>query len=268
MELKFLKPITASQRHLIRLNKKHLSKKPLVKTEIKGIKNSSGRNNLGKITVRHHGGGHKQKYRKISFSRNYESTGIITSIEYDPNRNTNIASVYEFLKNNFFYILAPKNLTIGTIVQSGIDAEPMTGNSLPISKIPEASFIHNVSPKVSKKGQISRSAGTFSILKDKTMNSARIKLSSGEQRLISPQCYATIGIVSNEAFSLTQRSKAGHSRWINKRPSVRGVAMNPVDHPNGGGEGKTSGKAFTPWGKPNKSGRTSRSRNKLVIKKN
>nr|YP_009688008.1 ribosomal protein L2 [Haslea nusantara]QDX17591.1 ribosomal protein L2 [Haslea nusantara] len=268
MELKFLKPITASQRHLIRLNKKHLSKKPLVKAKIKGIKNSSGRNNLGKITVRHQGGGHKQRYRKVNFFRNYESTGIITSIEYDPNRNTDIASVYDFLKNEFFYILAPRNLTVGTIVQSGTDAEPMTGNSLPISKIPEGSFIHNVSPKVSKEGQISRSAGTFSVLKEKVMDSARITLSSGEQRLVSSQCYATIGIVSNEAFSLTRKSKAGHSRWLNKRPSVRGVAMNPVDHPNGGGEGKKSGRGFTPWGKPNKSGKTSRSKNKLIIKKN
>lgn len=267
MELKFLKPITSSQRHLIILNKKHLSKKPLVKTKIVGIKNSSGRNNSGKITVRHKGSGHKQRYRKIDFFRNYESTGIVTSIEYDPNRNTNVASVYDFSRNHFFYMIAPKNLEIGNIVQSGLDAEPMTGNSLPISKIPEESFIHNVSPKVSKKAQISRSAGTFSILKDKTRESARIQLSSGEQRLISSQCYATIGIVSNEAFSLTRRSKAGHSRWLNVRPSVRGVAMNPVDHPNGGGEGKKSGKGLTPWGKPSKGGKTSRSKNKLILKK-
>nr|YP_010516655.1 ribosomal protein L2 [Haslea pseudostrearia]UXN44198.1 ribosomal protein L2 [Haslea pseudostrearia] len=267
MVLKFLKPITSSQRHLVILNKKHLSKKPLVKTEISGLKNSSGRNNSGKITVRHKGSGHKRKYRKINFLRNYESTGIVTSIEYDPNRNTNIASIYDFTKNHFFYMLAPKNLEIGNIVQSGVDAEPMTGNSLPIYKIPEESFIHNVSPKISKKAQISRSAGTFSLLKEKTRESACIELSSGEQRLLSSKCYATIGIVSNEAFSLTRRSKAGHSRWLNKRPTVRGVAMNPVDHPNGGGEGKKSGKAFSLWGKPNKSGKTSRTKNKLIIKK-
>ena len=267
MELKFLKPITPSQRHLITLNKKHLNKKPIVKTKIIGIKTSTGRNNSGKITVRHKGNGHKRKYRKINFLRNSESTGIVTSIEYDPNRNTNIASIYDFLKNKFFYILAPKNLEIGNIVQSGSDAEPMTGNSLPISKIPEESFIHNISPKVSKKAQISRSAGTFSILKDKTREYAKIELSSGEQRLLSSQCYATIGIVSNESFFLTQRSKAGQSRWLNKRPTVRGVAMNPVDHPHGGGEGKKSGKSFTPWGKPNKRGKTTRSRNKLIIKK-
>ena len=180
MELKFLKPTTPSQRHLIRLNKKHLRNKPLVKTKVLGIKNSSGRNNSGKITIRHKGGGHKRKYRKINFMRNYESTGIVTSFEYDPNRNTNIASVYDFVNNNFFYMIAPKNLEIGNIVQSGLDAEPMTGNSLPIFKIPEESFIYNISPKISKKAQISRAAGTFSVLKDKTRDSAIIELSSGE----------------------------------------------------------------------------------------
>lgn len=267
MALKFLKPITPSQRHLVLLNKKHLSKKPLIKKQISGLKNSSGRNNSGKITVRHKGSGHKRRYREVNFLRNYESTGIVTSVEYDPNRNANIASVFDFLKNQFFYIIAPKNLEIGNIVQSGLDAEPMTGNSLPISKIPEESFIHNVSPTSSKKAQISRAAGTFSLLKEKTRESALLELSSGEHRLVSSKCYATIGIVSNEEFFLTRRSKAGHSRWLNKRPTVRGVAMNPVDHPNGGGEGKKSGKAFTLWGKPTKSGKTSRSRNKLIIKK-
>merc|ERR1711933_598905 len=155
--------------------------------------------------------------------------------------------------------ILPKNLTIGTIAQSGFDVEPMTGNSLPISKIPEESLIHNISPKTSKKAQISRSAGTFSVLKEKTRESARLELSSGEQRLVSSKCYATIGVVSNEEHSLTKRSKAGQSRWLNKRPTVRGVAMNPVDHPNGGGEGKKSGKGRTPWGKPSKKGVTKKS---------
>lgn len=267
MERKFLKPITSSQRHLILLNKKHLSKTPTLKTKIVGIKNSSGRNNSGKITVRHKGNGHKRKYRKVNFLRNYESTGIVTSIEYDPNRNANIASVYDFLKSDFFYILAPKNLNIGNIVKSGIDVDAITGNSLPILKIPEGSFIHNISPKESKQAQIARSAGTYSILKEKMRDYAIIQLRSGEQRMLSSRCYATIGIVSNEALKLTRRSKAGHSRWLNKRPTVRGVAMNPVDHPHGGGEGKKSGKSLTPWGKPNKSGKTSRSKNKLIIKK-
>jgi len=267
MTLKFLKPTTSSQRHLILLNRKNLSKKPFIKTRVKGLKKSSGRNNVGKITVRHKGNGHKQRYREINFSRNLNSTGIVTSIEYDPNRNSSIASVYDFFKNYFFYIVAPKNLEIGHIVQSGPEAEPMSGNSLPISRIPEESFIHNVSPKVFSKAQISRAAGTFSVLKEKTKNFARIQLSSGEQRLLSSKCYATIGIVSNEEFFLTKRSKAGQSRWLNKRPSVRGVAMNPVDHPNGGGEGKKSSKGFTQWGKPNKIGKTSRSKNKLIIKK-
>ena len=267
MKLKFLQPTTSAQRNLITLNKKSLNKKPMLKNRLVGLKNGSGRNNLGKITVRHKGGGNKKRYRKINFYRNYESTGIVLSIEYDPNRNANIAAIYDFNANEFFYILAPKNLKIGNIVQSGVEAEPMTGNSLPLFKIPEGSFIHNISTNISKPAQISRSAGTFSILKEKTKNFVRIELSSGEQRLVPADCFATIGVVSNEIINLTKRSKAGQSRWANKRPVVRGVAMNPVDHPHGGGEGRKSGKSLTPWGKPNKSGSTSKSKNKLIINK-
>lgn len=267
MKLKFLKPTTPSQRHLIKLSTKHLNKKPFIKTKISGLKNSSGRNNLGRITIKGRGKGHPQKYRKINFLRTFKSTGIVSSIEYDPNRKASIASVYDYIKNKFFYIIAPKKLTIGSIVKAGPDAEPYTGNSLPLFKIPEGTFIHNISTKKSKKSQLSRSAGTFSILKKKTTNYAEIELKSKEKRWIPVICYATIGIVSNELYSLTQLGKAGHSRWLNKRPKVRGVAMNPIDHPHGGGEGKKSGKGVTAWGKPIKRGRTSKSKNKLIIKK-
>ena len=267
MKFKTKKPITPSQRHLIQLNTKQLERKPLIKKKIKGLTQSSGRNNQGKITVRHKGGGNKRKYRQINFYRTSTSVGITTSLEYDPNRNSNIASIYDLSNNNFFYILAPKDLKIGDIVRSGPNAEPKIGHSLPISEIPVGSYIHSISPKISKPAQISRSAGTFSILKEKTLDYAKIELSSGEQRFISTKCYATIGIVSNELIFLTQLGKAGRSRWLNKRPTVRGVAMNPVDHPHGGGEGKKSGKGKSPWGKTTKKGVIRNLRNKLIIKK-
>lgn len=255
MKFKIKKPVTKSQRHLIQLNTSNLRKKPLIKYKLKKLKKFSGRNNSGKITIRHQGSGHKRKFREINFNRTVASTGIICSIEYDPNRNANIASVYDILKNNFFYILAPKNIKIGDIIQSGQNAQSKLGHSLPISEISVGSFIHNISPKIYKPAQISRSAGTFSKLKEKTLNYAKIELSSGEQRFISPKCYATIGTVSNEFIFLTKLGKAGRSRWLNIRPNVRGVAMNPIDHPHGGGEGKKSGKGRTPWGKPVKKGK-------------
>jgi large subunit ribosomal protein L2 len=242
-------------------------KKSLLKNKIKGLTNLAGRNNSGKITSFHKGGGHKQRYRKINFNRKENSKGIICSIEYDPNRNASIASVFDYIKKDFFYIIAPKKLNVGDIVESGINAEPKLGNALPIEQIPVGSCIHNVSPIVNKSAQISRSAGTFSKLKEKTLTHAIIELSSGEQRLISPKCYATIGIVSNDYFFLKKYEKAGQSRWLNRRPTVRGVAMNPIDHPHGGGEGKKSGINKTPWSKSNNRGSTSNSKNKNIIKK-
>ena len=267
MGFKILKPITPSLRHLIRINKNHLNKKPLIKNKISGLKNSSGRNNSGKITVRHKGGGNKHRYRKINFARTNNSNAIITSIEYDPNRNANIASAYDFSENKFFYILAPKNLNVGVIIKSGVNAEPKVGHSLPISEIPIGTLIHNISPKISKQAQISRAAGCFSRLKEKTLNYAKIELNSGEERFLSPNCFATIGIVSNDLDFISQLGKAGQSRWLNRRPTIRGVAMNPIDHPHGGGEGKKSGKSLTPWGKHNKRGKTSKSKNKLIVSK-
>lgn len=252
MKLKFLKPTTPSQRHVIILNKKNLVKTPIIKTKLKGKKNQAGRNNSGKITVFHKGNGHKQNYRKIDFNRTYESKGIVCSIEYDPNRNTNIAAIYDLFIKKFFYIIAPKNLIIGNIISSGSKTTANNGNSVLVSTIPTGYFIHNVSQNLYKKAQIARSAGTYAILEEKTANYAKIKMPSGKKKLISIKGYATIGIVSNEAYFLTKRGKAGRSRWLNIRPTVRGVAMNPVDHPHGGGEGKKSGKSLTPWGKPTK----------------
>jgi large subunit ribosomal protein L2 len=265
--LKFIKPTTSSQRQLIQLSSQTLNQKSFLKQEIKSLKkNSTGRNNSGKITIKNKGGGHKKKYRKIRFFRANASIGITCSIEYDPFRKANIASIFEFFSNKFFYILAPKKLKIGDIIKSGENAEMRIGHSLPLSKVPIGSYIHNISSKNTGYGQISRSAGTFSRISEKTSEHVKIKISSGEQRLLSLDCYATIGMVSNELVCLTKLGKAGRSRWLNKRPVVRGVAMNPVDHPHGGGEGKKSGKGLNYWGKPIKSGKTSKTKNKLIIK--
>jgi large subunit ribosomal protein L2 len=254
MKLKKRKFSKKAQRHLIQIDFSHLKKMSLLKNEIKGKKTTSGRNNSGKITIRHRGGGHKKKYRKINFKRNYNSTGITTSIEYDPNRNAFIASVYELNSNTFFYILAPKNLKTGDIIKSGTNLEAKLGYALPIREIPVGSLLNSVSTNLNKPAQISRSAGTFSRLKEITFNLAKIELSSKEEKVIPSTCYATIGIVSNELHFLKKLGKAGRSRWLNHRPTVRGVAMNPIDHPHGGGEGKKSGKGKTPWGKPVKHG--------------
>ena len=268
MPLKTTNPITPSLRGTIRLKKSQLNPIFYIKKNILKQNKSGGRNNSGKITVAHRGGGHKQRYRNIQFNRKMESVGINTSIEYDPNRNCYIASIYDFLKKSYFYIIAPKNLKVGSIVKSGHNAEAKIGHALTISKIPVGSFIHCISVKSAQKSKVSRSAGTFAILIEKTLKHARIQISSGEQRYLSVNCVATIGSVSNEFFFLTTTGKAGRSRWNNNRPHVRGVAKNPIDHPHGGGEGKKSKKSppVTPWGKSVKYKKTSRSKNKLIIK--
>ena len=230
-----------TQKKLIFLSKKNLNKTFLIKSLIIGNKNMAGRNNSGKITVHHKGGGHKKKYRKIDFLRNNDSIGIVTSLEYDPCRTAFIASVYDFLNYKYFYMIAPKNLHIGDIVKSGFNAEINIGHSLSLLKIPVGSFIHNISIKENKKGQLARSAGTNAQLIEKTSKYSRIVLSSGTHKLIPPKCQATIGTVSNGFSFFKQINKAGRNRWLNKRPTVRGVAMNPIDHPHGGGEGKSSG---------------------------
>lgn len=269
MILQKVKPTTSSRRQLIQLNQKSLSisKKPLLKSKVVGKKNSSGRNNSGKITVFHKGGGVKKRYRKIDFDRKFNSMNIVCTIEHDPNRNAFIASVFNFINKKFSYILAPQGLRIGDIVKSGLETEPSLGSSLPIANIPIGTPIYNVSSKQLNNAQISRSAGTFSVIKEKTETYTVIELSSGEQRYASSKCFASIGEVSKELYFLTRLGKAGQSRWLNKRPAVRGVAMNPIDHPHGGGEGKKSGQLRTPWGKPNQKGKTSKSINKLIIKR-
>jgi large subunit ribosomal protein L2 len=253
---KKIKPTTSSRRHLLQLTNKNLNKNPILKNKIKGKRNNSGRNNSGKITVFHKGGGAKQKYRTINFTRKIFSLGIVCSIEHDPNRSAFIAAIYDKILKIFYYILAPKNLKIGDIIKSGSKVRPSLGSSLPISRISSGTRIYNVAPKLSKSGQFSRSAGTFSIIKENKGKYATIELSSGKEIKILSKCFASVGEVSNDCNFLTRLGKAGQSRWLNKRPTVRGVAMNPVDHPHGGGEGKKSGKGLTPWGKPTKRGKS------------
>lgn len=252
MALIFSKPTSPSRRFLIKLNREQLTKKSKIKQKIIGTKTTSGRNHSGKITNRQKGAGHKTNYRSINFNRNTISTGIVIGIEYDPNRNSNIASVYDFVNNTFFYMLAPQKLKVGNIVESGLDVDLCTGNSLPIYNIPEGSSIHCVAQDRYKISQITRAAGCSSLVKEKSTTHAKIKLSSKKEKLVDIESYATLGNLSNESYFLTRLGKAGRARWLSKRPKVRGVAMNPVDHPHGGGEGKKSGKRFTPWGRPNK----------------
>lgn len=230
-----------TQKKIVSLSKKKLNKVSLVKNMIVGKKNVAGKNSSGKITVYHKGGGHKKKYRKINFIRSEDSIGIVTSLEYDPYRTAFIASIYDFLNAKYFYIIAPKNLNIGSIIKSGFNADIKIGHCLTLMKIPVGGFIHNVSLKENKKAQLTRSAGTSAQLIETTSKYCRIILSSGTHKFISPTCQATIGTVSNEFSFFKTINKAGRNRWLNKRPTVRGVAMNPIDHPHGGGEGKSSG---------------------------
>lgn len=251
MILKTYNPRTSSQRFLSRCYFKKY-KLPVLKNLILGIKNSSGKNNRGKITVFGRGGGHKKKYRLIDFENKSMFLGIVTNIEYDPNRTSYIMSVFDMKLKKYFYTLAPFNIKIGDLIQYAANSEIMLGNRLQLKNIPIGCFIHNLTFNFRTRTELSRSAGTFSIIKEKTMKYCTVKLASGMLKNLSLNSYGTIGIVSNIQNSLTTVGKAGRNRWLNKRPKVRGVAMNPIDHPHGGGEGKTSGgrPSVTPWGKP------------------
>lgn len=218
----------------------------------KGFHRSNGRNNQGKITVRHRGGGHKRLYRHIIFKRdNVKFKGIVKKILYDPNRSTNIAFIENKENNQNFFILAPDNLKINQYIQTGENIDFNIGNALPLKKIPIGSKIHNISLQPNSKGKIVRSAGTYAELIQKNEKHAKVRLNSGKIKYFLLSCYATLGTLSNCEYNKINLKKAGRARWLNIRPSVRGVAMNPVDHPHGGGEGKTSGgrPSVTPKGK-------------------
>ena len=241
MSLKQFKPITPGQRGLVLVGKEKLHKGKPVKKLTKGLTKSGGRNNYGHLTSRKQGGGHKRKYRIIDFKRNIlDLTAKVERIEYDPNRSAFIALIkYEDIQLS--YIICPQDLSIGDKVISSNSAEIKAGNCLPLKNIPTDTLVHNIEMKPGKGGQLSRSAGTYCQIVGKDSEYAQLKLASGEIRLVRVECRATIGMVSNQDKKNIKLGKAGRKRWLGVRPVVRGVAMNPVDHPHGGGEGRTSG---------------------------
>jgi large subunit ribosomal protein L2 len=252
------KPTSPGRRHLVKVVNKELHKgkpyAPLLDTKSK----SGGRNNNGRITVRHIGGGHKQHYRMIDFKRTKDGIPAkIERIEYDPNRSANIALVL-YADGERRYILAPKGLSAGDTIQSGVDAPIKPGNTMPLRNTPLGSVIHAIELKPGKGAQIARAAGTYAQLVAKDGAYVTLRLRSGEMRKIEADCRATLGEIGNSEHMLRSLGKAGASRWRGVRPTVRGVAMNPVDHPHGGGEGKTSGgrHPVSPWGVPTKGYKT------------
>ncbi len=267
MALKKYNPTTPSQRGLVRVDRSDLWKGGPHKQLTEGISKTGGRNNRGRMTSRHIGGGHKKLYRLIDFKRNkFDSIATIERIEYDPNRTAYIALI-KYEDGELSYILAPAKLKQGDKIVSGNgDVDIKIGNCLPLKNIPVGTIVHNVEMKPGKGGQIARSAGTSVSLVGKDSGYAQLKLASGELRIVLLSCMATIGTLSNADKKNTIVGKAGRNRWLGKRPHVRGVAMNPVDHPHGGGEGKTSGgrHPVTPWGKPTKGKKTRK--NKLTSK--
>ena len=270
MALKQYNPTTPSQRELVQVDKSDLWKGKPYKSLTKGKINTGGRNNTGRITSWHRGGGHKKLYRFIDFKRSVEGEAVVERLEYDPNRTAFIA-LLGHTDGSKSYILAPNNLKVGDKIASGPDADIKVGNCLPLKNIPVGTIIHNVEMKPGKGGQLARSAGTSVSLAGKDSGYAQVKLASGELRLVPLECKATIGIVSNPDQKNINIGKAGRSRWLGKRPHVRGVAMNPIDHPHGGGEGKTSGgrHPVTPWGKPTKGKKTRKNKltSKYIIKR-
>jgi large subunit ribosomal protein L2 len=261
---KKIKPLTPSQRQTVLLNNKQVFQKIKIKHLIKGFQRNYGKNNQGKITVRHRGGGHKRLYRKISFNRSFGLSGIVSNILYDPNRSANIAHI----KNNElnYFIIAPDGLEMNQYITSSEKSELKIGNALTLYNIPIGSLIHNISLNPNSKGKLIRSAGTSAQLIQKINNKyAKIRLRSGELKILLLTCYATLGIVSNIYHQRIKLGKAGRSRWLNRRPHVRGVAKNPVDHPHGGGEGKTSGgrPSVSPQGRITK-GKPTRKKKKKI----
>jgi large subunit ribosomal protein L2 len=271
MAIKSYKPTSAGRRHQTCSTFEEITTQAPEKSLLVKLKKTGGRNHFGRVTARHQGGGHKQKYRMIDFRR--DKRGIpakVATIEYDPNRSARIALLH-YLDGEKRYILAPLDLKVGDTVLSGPEADIKPGNSLPLRSIPLGTIIHNIELKIGKGAQLARSAGTFAQLMSKEGKYSQVKLPSGEVRLILQDCYATIGQVGNIDHENICLGKAGRSRWLGKRPKVRGVAMNPVDHPHGGGEGRTSGgrHPVTPWGIPTKGykTRTNKTSDRFIVKK-
>ena len=270
MALQKCKPTSAGRRHLVKVVNPDLHKgKPYAPLLEKNSK-SGGRNNKGRITVRHIGGGHKHHYRVIDFKRTKDGIpAVVERLEYDPNRSANIALVL-YADGERRYIIAPKGLKAGDSIQSGVDAPIKAGNTLPMRNMPVGSTVHNVELKPGKGAQIARSAGAYVQILAREGQYVTLRLRSGEVRKVPADCRATLGEVGNAEHMLRSLGKAGANRWRGIRPTVRGVAMNPVDHPHGGGEGRTSGgrHPVTPWGKPTKGARTrsNKATDKFIIR--
>lgn len=258
MALKQYKPTTPGRRGLVLVDRSALYKGKPEKALTEGLRKNGGRNNTGRITARRIGGGHKRRYRTIDFKRNkFDMVATVERLEYDPNRTAFIALV-SYEDGEKAYIIAPQRLAVGDTVVAAEKADIKPGNAMPLANIPVGTIIHNVEMKPGKGAQIARSAGAYVQLVGKDQGYAQLRLMSGELRLILSTCMATIGAVSNADQQNTNLGKAGRKRWLGKRPAVRGVAMNPIDHPHGGGEGRTSGgrHPVTPWGKPTKGKKT------------
>ncbi|EGQ2827198.1 50S ribosomal protein L2 [Staphylococcus pseudintermedius] len=272
MALKHYKPITNGRRNMTTLDFAEITKSEPEKSLLQPLPKKAGRNNQGKLTVRHHGGGHKRQYRVIDFKRNKDGIpGKVDSIQYDPNRSANIALIV-YADGEKRYIIAPKGLEVGQIIESGSEADIKVGNALPLKDIPVGSVIHNIELKPGRGGQLARSAGASAQVLGKEGKYVLVRLRSGEVRMILSTCRATIGQVGNLQHELVTIGKAGKSRWLGKRPTVRGSVMNPNDHPHGGGEGRAPigrPSPMSPWGKPTLGKKTRRGKkrsDKLIVR--
>ena len=271
MVLKKARPMTPGMRQLVRVDRSGLHKGRPEKTLTHGLSKRAGRDNHGHISVRRRGGGHKRLYRTVDFRRTrFDEVAVVQRIEYDPNRTAFIALI-RYADGSPSYILAPQHLLPGDKVMSGKKTDFRPGNAMPLSAIPIGSIVHNVEMKPGGGGKMARAAGTSVQLAGRDSGYAQLKLASGEFRIVRSECMATIGVVSNPDQKNIKLSKAGRSRHLGRRPKVRGVVMNPVDHPHGGGEGKTSGgrHPVSPWGKPTKGKRTrhNKSTQKYIIRR-
>jgi large subunit ribosomal protein L2 len=269
MALKSYKPVTPGQRQLVLVARTGLHKGKPVKTLTEGKNSTGARNNNGRITVRFRGGGHKKAYRHIDFKRRkFDVAGQVERIEYDPNRTGFIALV-RYADGELAYILAPQRLVKGDSVIAGEHVDVKPGNAMPVGNIPIGTIVHNIEFKIGKGGQLARSAGTYAQIVGRDEEYIILRLNSGEQRLVHGRCMATVGAVSNPDHMNISIGKAGRTRWMGRRPHNRGVAMNPIDHPHGGGEGRSSGgrHPVTPWGFPTKGKKTRRNKSttKFII---
>lgn len=260
MAIRTFRPVTPGLRHRVQVINTEISsnKSKPAKSLTKGKSSTGGRASNGRISVRHHGGGHKRKYRSIDFKRDkFGVPGKVQSIEYDPNRSANIALI-AYVDGEKRYILSPKGLRVGQTVLSGPEAAPEVGNALPLEKIPVGFTVHNVELTLGRGGQLARSAGVSALIAAQEGDYVVLRLPSGEQRMVFKKCIATVGQVGNDEHMNERIGKAGRTRWLGIRPTVRGTVMNPVDHPHGGGEGKGKGykQPVSPWGQPAKGYKT------------